>query len=332
MSITEKISIAIQNANQILAITHIGPDGDAFGSLTAVGVALAQLGKNVTLVCDDHMPRRFQFLPLTDRVQRAPNSDATYDLVISVDCGDEMRMGQAYANLPDPKPFLINIDHHITNTRFGQINLVGEKAVSTTEALYDLFTEMGLTFTQDMAICLLTGLVTDTLSFSTIGVNAKTLKIAGSLVAAGADLSRITMQALKVKPISALHLWRAGLGNAKVEGGLIWTAISNAERKQSGHMGSSTAGLVNFLADIQQAAMSAVLIEMGDGAIRVGFRCRPPYSVSEIALNLGGGGHALAAGCTLSGPLPKAEKLVVAMSKEAIRQQEAIFQNGPESD
>ncbi|MFQ5421014.1 MAG: bifunctional oligoribonuclease/PAP phosphatase NrnA, partial [Anaerolineae bacterium] len=235
MSTTKEILLAIQSANQILAITHIGPDGDAFGSLTAVGVALGQLGKNTTLVCDDHLPRRFKFLPLTDQVQRTPDLNKIYDLVISVDCGDEMRMGQAYASLPDPKPFLINIDHHVTNTRFGQINLVGEEAVSTTEVLYDLFTDMGVTLHQDLSICLLTGLVTDTLSFSTTGVNAKTLKIAGDLVAAGADLARITMQALNVKPASTLPLWRAGLGNVKTEGGLIWTTISNEERKKSGH-------------------------------------------------------------------------------------------------
>ena len=324
---TEKaIFTAVQQANKILVITHVGPDGDALGSLTAVGVALRQLGKQATLLCDDPVPERFSYLPLADQVQ-PPNEqrDTPYDLLIAVDCGDETRMGQSYASLPDEVPTIINIDHHVTNTYFGNIQHVVPEAVSATEILYDLFKHIGLTITTDLAMCLLTGVVTDTLGFRTVGVTAKTLRIASELVDAGADLPLITMQGLSIKPFSTAQLWQIGLNNMRLEDGLIWTKINNTQREAIGYNNTSTGGLVNFLGNVNRAAISAVLLEMSDGTVRVGFRCNPPYSVSELALNLGGGGHPLAAGCSLDGPLDKAEALVVAMAKETIRQQQTSF-------
>lgn len=321
---TKAIQQALDKAKHVLVITHVDPDGDAFGSLTAVGLALQQLGKQATLVCDDNLPLRFRYLPLAEQVQKSPEVGVEYDLLIAVDCGDELRMGRAYANLPDPKPLIINIDHHVTNTQFGAVNLVRPDTASTTEVLYDLFRELDVTLTADLALSLLTGLVTDTLGFRTTGVTANTMKITSILMDAGADLSLVTMQALNLKPLSTLRLWQVGLNNMRVEDGLIWSSISKEELKATGHLSPSSAGLVNLMADVDQAAMSAVLMEMADGLVRVGLRCRPPYDVSELAMNLGGGGHPLAAGCTLDGPLAKAEALVVGMCKDAIRYQSAL--------
>ncbi len=322
----QAILTAVQQANNILVITHIGPDGDAVGSITAVGVALQQMGKHATLLCDDTIPERFSYLPLVDQIQ-PPNETRTtnYDLLIAVDCGDETRMGQSFASLPHTVPTTINIDHHVTNTYFGDIQHVVPEAVSATEILYDLFRHFGLTITTDLAMCLLTGVVTDTLGFRTVGVTAKTLRIASELVDAGADLPLINMQGLSMQPYSTAQLWQIGLNNMRLEEGLIWTKINNSQREAIGYNNTSTGGLVNFLGNVTQAAISAVLLEMNDGTVRVGFRCNPPYSVSELALNLGGGGHPLAAGCSLEGSLDKVEQLVVAMSKETIRQQQASF-------
>ena len=316
------IQALIEQSERILVITHVGPDGDAIGSLTAVGLALQQLGKNVTMMCDDKVPSRFSYLEVSQQAERPKDNPDQYDLVIAVDCGDEQRMGQSFATLVEPKPPIINIDHHITNTDFGQVNVIGTTAVSTTEILYDIFQQMDINITKAIAMSLLTGLVTDTLGFRTVGTSSKTLNIAAALMDAGADLPLATSQGLSMKKLSTVELWRYGLGNMKIEDGLIWAAITKEERKSARFTGASSNGLTNLLADVDQAAIGVVLMEMENGDIRVGFRCRPPYSVAEVALNLGGGGHALAAGCTLDGPLDKAEALVVAMCKEAIQQQE----------
>ena len=318
---TQAIRDTITEAKQIAVITHIGPDGDALGSLTAVGLYLRSLSKSVTLYCESDVPRRFDFLPLVDSVQRNVPSDADYDLIIAVDCGDVERMGLPYQSMSTPKLGVINIDHHITNTRFGDINVVGETAVSATEVLYEIFAEMGVKINPDLATSLLTGLVTDTLAFRTIGVTGNTLKIAGALVDAGGQLGLITMQTMTLKSPATLRLWKIGMSKVRFSDGLYWIAISKEDRKKANYMGLGSAGLVNFLADIEDAAMGCVLMEADDGTLRVGFRCRPPFNVAEVAINLGGGGHALAAGCKLDGPIGKAEKMVVAVSKEAIKQQ-----------
>lgn len=318
--ITSEFKQAIDQSKKIVLFTHVGPDGDALGSLTAMGQMLTARGTQITMVVDSPIPPRFNYLPFIDDVQAKIDTDAIFDLIITLDCGDEQRMGKPFEQL-QYKPAIINIDHHITNTNFGKINWVNPKATSTTEMLYDLFVDIGVDLTPDMATSLLTGLVTDTLGFRTPNVTANTLKISGELMDAGAVLSTITMQTLNLQPLSTARLWQVGLNHMKLEDGLMWTAISKEERARAGHKGDSSSGLVNFLADVDRAAVGVVLLEMDDGAIRVGFRCQPPFDVSGLATKLGGGGHPQASGCTLEGPLAKAEAMLVDQCKELIAQQ-----------
>lgn len=317
------IQEALQVADSILVVTHIGPDGDALGSLTAVGQVLKQLDKAVTLMCDDDIPSRFRYLHLTDEIVRQPAPMQKFDLVLSVDCGDEYRMGEQFPPYLQNSNRSINIDHHVTNTLFADINLVDGQATSTTEILYEFFVTLGVKIDQDLAMSLLTGLVTDTLGFRTVGVTAQTMRIVSELMAAGADLSLITMKSLNLKPLSTLRLWRTGLNHMQLKGGLLWVVINKQERRDAGHIGDSSHGLVNLLADVHDVSMGAVLLEMNDGSVRVGFRCRPPYNVADVAVDLGGGGHALAAGCTLNMPLDEAESLVVSRCQAAIKTQTA---------
>ena len=307
--------------------THVGPDGDALGSLTAMGQMLAAQDKQITMVVDSLIPPRFAYLPLIEDVQSKLDADATFDLIITLDCGDELRTGRPFEQLKQ-KPPIINIDHHVTNTNFGAINWVNPQATSTTEMLYDLFVALAVDITPDIATSLLTGLVTDTLGFRTPNVTANTLKISGELVDAGAVLSTITMQTLNLQPLSTVRLWQTGLNHMKLEDGLMWTAISREERARAGHKGDSSSGLVNFLADVDRAAVGVVLLEMDDGTIRVGLRCQPPYDVSGLATELGGGGHPQASGCTLEGPLAKAEVMLVDRCKELIAEQSLANNNG----
>jgi phosphoesterase RecJ-like protein len=318
------IHFAIEKANRVLVIAHVDPDGDAIGSLTAMGQALQQLGKRVTLVCDDGVPQRFHFLPLAAEVRRAPNAGTIYDLVIAVDCADESRMGWAYDVLPEPKPSLANIDHHVTNTRFGAFNVIDPDASSTAEILHRFLAEIGVTIAPGIAASLLTGIVTDTIGFRTSNVTAATLRAAADLVDAGGDIAAISLQALHQRPLATVKMWGIGLSRMKMEDGLLWTSISREEMGSAGIEGTpSSSGLVNFLADVDTAVMGVVLSEMPDGTVRVTMRSRSPYNVAEVAVRFGGGGHALAAGCTLDGPLERAESLIVAACLDAIRRHRA---------
>jgi phosphoesterase RecJ-like protein len=315
------IQHTLEKAGNILVVTHVDPDGDAIGSLTAVGLAMKQIEQKVTLVCDDNVPARFRYLPMTGKVRKIVDESADYDLLIAVDCGDEFRMGRAFSELAGPKPFIINIDHHITNTQFGDINLVDPRATSTTEILYRLFGELEIVISEEIALSLLTGLVTDTLGFRTTGVTADTLRTGADLVEAGADLGFVTMQALNLRSMSTMELWRTGMNKMQLEEGFIWASITSLERKAANFRSNSSVGLVNLLADIEEASMGAVLMEMDDNTVKVGLRCRPPYDVAEVAMALGGGGHPLAAGCTLVGTLEETEAVIVRSCQEAIVRQ-----------
>ncbi|MEI2607796.1 MAG: bifunctional oligoribonuclease/PAP phosphatase NrnA [Candidatus Promineifilaceae bacterium] len=310
-------------AENIMLVTHVSPDGDAIGSMTAMGLILHQLGKRPQLTCEDNVPARFRYLPLANQVQSAPTVPP--GLIIALDCGDESRMGKVFADLPTPKPDVINIDHHVTNTHFGTINLIDTDANATVEILYDLLPLLGVSLSQALAECLLTGLVTDTLGFRTNGVTPHTLRAAATLIEAGADLNTITQKSLTVKPITNLYLWQVGLNHMRFQEGFLWTTLTYEEQKAIGYMSASSSGLVNMLGDTEQAAIGAVLQETEDGRTIVSFRCRPPFDVSMLATNLGGGGHSLAAGCTLDMPLNNAEHLVVGLGLETIREQKRLF-------
>jgi bifunctional oligoribonuclease and PAP phosphatase NrnA len=318
---------AVQTASRILVVSHVSPDGDALGSLTAVGQALAQQHKTFTLACESDMPNRFNFLSLIETVVKKPVNRPPYDLAIALDCGDAARMGEPYHNLPDPKPRLINIDHHITNDHFGDLNWIADSP-STAEMLYELFSELNWPVDRGIALSLLTGVVTDTLGFRTPNVTPNTLRVASALMEAGADLPLVTMQTLNLKPLSTLRLWQIGLNNMRIQDGLMWTSITNQERESIGYRNESSSGLVNLLADVNRVAIGVVLMEVEDGTVRVGFRSRPPYDVAVIAQMLGGGGHPQAAGCTLEGPLSKAEAQIIELCQQAISQQGPVGENG----
>ena len=327
-STVQSIRQALDEASQILVLTHVGPDGDAIGSLTAMGLMLQKMGKFATLVSDDGVPKRFRYLPLTDTVRQQPLFDEKYDLIITLDVGDPSRAGKTLENYPEPIPRLINIDHHVTNTSFGEINLVDIEACSTTEILFNLSNKLNISLNAALAECLLTGLVTDTLNFRTANVTGNTLKVASDLVNAGVNLHHVTTQALTLKDLSSIFLWQKGLNNAQLEKeGIIWTVITKEERQELGHHGYNTNGLGNLLTDVYGIKMSAVILEQADGRVIVSFRCQPPYSVSELATELGGGGHHLAAGCTVKGSIEEAVSLVVSKSKEAMRRQQINLQN-----
>lgn len=306
----QAIKSMIEKAHAVLVVTHLSPDGDAIGSLIGMGLALQQLGKEVTLACEDPSPEIFSYLVGMRDIQLPPIRKS-FDLLVSVDCGDEERMGKVYRELPAVSLPILNIDHHVTNTNFGTINLVQPSATSTAELLYQLFVQLGVVISQEIAESLLTGVVTDTQGFRIAGVTPQTIRVASKLMEAGADLASITMRALNLRPLATLKMYQHGLANMKFKRGFLWTAISYVEQQQANYQETGSAGLVSMFGNTTEAAMGAVLMEMADGRVAVSFRCRPPWNVSDLATGLGGGGHPFASGCTLAGPLATAERLVM---------------------
>ena len=321
MSVFTEIRELLGLAQKVLILTHLSPDGDALGSLTGMGQMVARLGKEVFLAVDHGVFGRFGFLEGTERIlERIPSENsADYDLLISLDCGDEERMGFSYSKLSDPKPTIINIDHHITNTQFGAINWVSPQACSTCEMLFHLNQAWELPLDEPLARSLLTGIVTDTLGFRTNSVTPQTLQIASELMRAGANLNKISELALNLTPFTTMKMWREGLNNMQLEGGVIWTTLDRYELKRANYEYAGNGGLVSLLNSVEEANIAVVLMEEKRDVIKVGFRAKQPFNVAEIARAFGGGGHSLASGCTVELPLREAEKEVIGRCKAAVR-------------
>ncbi|MEA3346419.1 MAG: bifunctional oligoribonuclease/PAP phosphatase NrnA [Chloroflexota bacterium] len=301
----------IREASCVLVCSHLRPDGDAIGSLLAMGWALEQLGKAHTLACPHPVPSQFHFLPGWEQITQKLEPGCEYDLVIALDSGDMDRFAGLRDEIESLEVPILVIDHHVTNAHFGMINWVKPEAVATAEILFSLLPRLGLQLDETVATYLLTGIVTDTQGFRTSNTSPRTMEIVRDLLRAGASLAAISDQTLNRRSLSALRLWAAVLPSVECRDHLVWGEIPLSVRRASGYAGGDDADLVQFLATVDEAEVAAIFYELEDGRVRLSLRSRPGTDVSKAAQQLGGGGHAQAAGATLEGPLKAARRRVL---------------------
>lgn len=312
----------IRSAQRPLLVCHVAPDGDAVGSLVGLGRALRQKGQESILACSDPIPASLHFIPGAEDVVQ--DVEGSFDLVISLDSSDTARLGRlaqspAFESVP-----LLNIDHHLTNLDFGDVNLVDSTASSTAEIVLRVLERMAVPLNVEIATALLTGIVGDTRGFRTDNVTAQVMETAVRLMEAGASLPYVARHALDRRSTAAVQLWGAALAQLQVGDRVIWTSIPLAMRQAIGYQGSGDAGLVNFLISADDADAAAVFVEREDGDVEVGLRATSGFDIAQVALRFGGGGHALAAGCTLPGPPAEAQaRFLAALRADLDRQRQA---------
>ena len=321
----------VQDSRDILCISHVNPDGDAVGSLLGMAWLLRSLGKAPTPALQDPVPEQLRSLPGADTIITSYDvsfhtrvADRPFDLIICLDASSPDRMGKAYNPAVHAATPLLVIDHHVTNTRFGAVNWVAPECAATCQMLVALADALHAPLTAEIATCLLTGLVTDTLGFRTSNTSADVLEAAMRLMRAGADLAAITEQTLNRRPFSAMRLWGLVLPAVQLDERVVWTTISREQMAAARHDGSDLQ-LSGWLVTADEADMSAVFLEKLDeeGQIQVecSFRAKPGFDVSELAYALGGGGHPPASGCTLPGNLDTVTARVLPILKQASRRQ-----------
>lgn len=332
--IDPQVIAAIRGAHDILCISHVKPDGDAVGSLLGTGWLLRRLGKDPTLALQDGVPDEHQVLPgaadILSAVQPAYARDVVeraFDLVICLDASSPDRMGTAYNPARHRTAPLLVIDHHITNTRFGDLNWVAPTCAATCQMVAYLADALGVALTGELAECLLTGLVTDTLCFRTSNTDAEVLETAMRLMRGGADLAAITQQTVNRRPFSLIKLWSLILPTIHLEEGVIWATAEQTLFDLAGYP-MNDISLSSFLVTADEADMSAVLVEKADeisGApvVECSFRAKPGFDVAQLAFAFGGGGHPPASGCTLPGTLAEVEPQVIPALQAARRAQAA---------
>ncbi len=302
------IADALRQHDRFLVVTHENPDGDALGSLLAATLALRQLGKDAVmyLAGDTPLPREYAFMPLEDLV-REPPADAPARVLLAVDCAKEERIGDEAAVAR--APLVLDVDHHHDNTRFGDLNLIVADASSTGEVLRDIFAELEVELTPELAEPLYIALVTDTGRFQYANTTPKALRLAAELVEAGADIHAVFQQVYESVEFAKLKLLARVLDRAAVlEGGRI--VISHLLRNDFAEVGAAepyAEGLIDTLRAVEGSELSVLIREppRDDGPIRrVSLRSSiDELDVSAIARRFGGGGHRQAAGFSSDAPL-----------------------------
>src|SRR3954470_12894953 len=295
------VADAIRDHDRFVNTTHENPDGDALGSLLASNVALEQLGKDTVMVLhgDAPLPNEYGFMQLGDLRRRWPD-DVSERVLLAVDCANESRIA-------DPEvlgrvPLSVDIDHHHDNTRFGRINLIVADASSTAEVLRDVFRELGIVITPDIAEALYIALVTDTGRFQYTNTTPKALRLAAELVEAGADVHRVFQDVYENVQFAKLKLLARALERAQVyEGGaLVVSFLLRNDFTEVGAAEPYSEGIIDYLRAVEGAIVSVLIREppRSDGPTRrVSLRSSTDeIDVSAIARKSSGGGHRQAAG------------------------------------
>lgn len=301
----------VDEAPVLTAVTHKDADGDTLGSALALALALDPMGKSVPVLSSPPVPTGWWFLPGIDRVNReSPVAGAP---VFIFDAGDPSRAGR-YESVIRDATALVNIDHHVTNTQFGTINLVVVEAASTGELVYDLLKAWDITIPPAAAACLYATILSDTGGFRHDNTSAHALRAAAELVQLGADPVSMARGLFKSRPASSLRMQGRILQGLHFEFGdrLVWGSISQAGLRESGATADQADSVIDQLNTVRGQELAILFKEAGPDVTKVSIRSRDQLDAAELAARFGGGGHRRAAGMELALPLKEAEARVLA--------------------
>jgi phosphoesterase RecJ-like protein len=304
----------IRRGERYLVCSHSRPDGDAVGSMLAMGALLRDMGKHADLVAADRVPHIYRMLPGAENIRFTMRVQGGYDAVILLECDSVAR---TKLNGLD-RFYQINIDHHPTGTAYGHLNWIDREAASVGELVYRLVKAAGATVTPEMATSLYTTILTDTGGFCYGGTRASTFAMATELVEAGADPIRIAQEIYFSTATSKLLLLGAALSNLKREGRISWLWVTHQDLVRACAAEEDCEGIVNYAVSIADVEAAAFLRELPEGRVRVSLRSKGKVDVATIAASLGGGGHDTAAGLTLDGPLQRALEEILGSLRPAV--------------
>lgn len=318
MSKIEAVAEAIRNSSRVIISTHKAPEGDAIGSMLALLNALRDMGKTCHAVLSDNVPENLKFLSLADEIRKEAEGPLTgYDLGLIVDCTDPDRAGMASAAIAEI-PMVVNIDHHRTNARFGDIHLVDEKASATGELVYRVLKALPVEISPQIATAIFTAIITDTGSFHFSNASAESLHVAGEMVACGAVPPEIADEVFDSREPAGLQLLGLVLGTLEFEmGDRIGSAVVLKEMlREVRATREMIEGVIDLIRSVRGVEVAILFGELGEGVFKVSFRSKGDLDVAAVAAHFGGGGHKNAAGCMMYGTL---DKIMHAVHREVCR-------------
>jgi phosphoesterase RecJ-like protein len=319
--LVHQIAGLIHQHQRFVVLTHYRPDGDAIGCQLAVALLLRQLGKQVTVWNDDEVPAKFRFLPGQELVQPPPATPRDFDAAIVVDNSVWSRVGTSGERIGQRK-CLINIDHHVSNQKFGDVNWVVPEAPATGILIHQLFQRGGFNVDRDIATCLYAAIATDTGNFTYPTTTAESLRAAADLVAAGVNVGELCQHIYESYPFARMKLLRLALADLTLahHNRIAYYWLTNDMFQQSGAKREDTEGLIDHARSIEGVVVAVVFEELPEtGKLRLSFRSKhPQVDVNSIARHFGGGGHHAAAGARIAGDPREVEAKVLAAITQAL--------------
>jgi len=308
----QDICTAIEQAQGIVLITHENPDGDGIGSALALYHALKYAGKTVYMHNFSPVPRIYHFLDDSDKASSGAlfQPSSTVDTIISLDCGDQKRLAMPTSFFEHRT--LINIDHHDTNNCFGHINHVQNDACATGSMVYDCIQALGIPLCKAIAQSIYVTLLTDTGSFRYPCSSSEVYRLAATLIDAGAEPWPIAVEVYESATLGRMRLLAACLATLELSHNkqVAWLRIDQSMYKETGADVEDTEGLIDYGRCIAGVEISVLLREDAPERWKVTFRGKLHTHVGKLAQHLGGGGHAYAAGCLVTGTYTDALKQV----------------------
>jgi bifunctional oligoribonuclease and PAP phosphatase NrnA len=302
----------IKSGRTFLVTSHIRLDGDAVGSELALYESLRQMGKNVVVYNRDRTPELYRFLPDAGVIVNVLESVRGFDAVFVLDCSEIDRVGEEAGRIASIRK-IINIDHHVSNDRYGHLTLTDPYASSTGEMIYRLLDGMKAEVTKDIATNLYAAILTDTGAFRYSNTSKETFLISSLLVDRGAEPSWIAQQVYETNPATKIRLLGKALGTLEFHGnGAI--GIVHVSQKMLGEadaLWEYTEGFVEFPRSVEGVEVAVLFSEIGEKAYKASLRSKGHINVERIARTFGGGGHHNAAACRMQGDFEKVRDVLV---------------------
>lgn len=318
--VSSELKNLIDSSQNIAVASHLNPDGDNLGSVTAMIGMLNKLGKKPVFVLDDLIPSTFNFLPNLSFSKSPDDIDTSFDLFIALDSSDEDRMGDRVKEIFNKSEKTVNIDHHFSNKNYADLNIVDEKSPATCEVLARIFKSLELDLNKEIATSLFTGLSTDTGSFKYSSVTSKTFEIASYLFKYNIDINEVTQNVYQSRSRQKTDLLIRAMNSIEYfDGDKIAVVIVTKEDMVNTKAAKSDAdGIVEFVRDIDSVEL-AVLLKEKDDCIRLSLRSKSYVDCTKIASKFNGGGHIRASGGTINHTdIIKAKKDLIKVAEEEL--------------
>ncbi len=307
-----EIGAALRAAHNVVVLAHVRPDGDAFGSQLALALSLRELGKSVTVWSDEGLLEKYNFLPGGELLTRPPDGPQTFDLAVALDTAVQNRLGVAHTAVQ--AEIWINIDHHPTNPRYGDLVYIDPAAPATGQILFELLESEGLPINRAIAENLFVAISTDTGSFQYSNTSARTFEIGAELIKYGVEVGRLSQLLYESYPRRRVELLRELLGTMHFEANarVASFSLSLAAAKRLGALPEDNEGLIDHIRAVEGVIVAVFFEELLEGKVRVSMRSKKEDAdVAAICQRFGGGGHKLAAGARVLGSLADVERRVM---------------------